>query len=251
MLFSYEGENKANPFPGNKRASKSLQNVLDVSSQRCFTFAKEELEKLRESEITPGATPTIGLRAEAPTQKPASLFAKEHEQKKNESFTTALRSDSAGPMDEIQKVVEETKEREGRIRKQLELLKEQAQMAVAECNAEEEDESVQEDNNNQIKDQLTKYESQLTSVKDTMDNILHFTKQTHNEVQRTNDLVSSIHELTPNKQCGSFQSNIIEGDEEFFNDGTAVKYSVIDRSCLNNQHLPIASPNDDEVLSIT
>ncbi len=128
------------------------------------------------------------------------------EPKKTDSFKRNTQGRPEESLDDIRKVVEETKEREERIRKQLALLKEQAQLAVDEC---KDDEEADEGGRDEIRQQLNKYENQLTSVKDTMENILHFTRQTHNEVQRTKDLVSSIHELTPNSG-GSFQGSQME-----------------------------------------
>ncbi|MDR3548946.1 MAG: hypothetical protein P4M11_11905 [Candidatus Pacebacteria bacterium] len=72
-----------------------------------------------------------------------------------------------------------------------------------------------------------------------MENILHFTKQTHHDVQKTNDLVTSIHEATPNR-CGSFQSDPLDCDDS--NDGgKSIKYSILDRSAMVQQ----SPPEDD------
>ena len=204
--------------------SKSVLSALDISQQRCFTFSKDELERFRDSEASKKDSP----------QKHRSHYV---EPKKFEKRVSQQHTEE----DDIQKVVEETKEREERIRKQLEILKEQAQLAVAECNEEGEVESDEE--KKEIRNQLTKYESQLTSVKDTMENILHFTKQTHNEVQKTKDLVSSIHELTPNKYCASFQSNLVE-DEESANEGAGTKYSVIEKPGAAFQQSPLLAEDD-------
>ena len=138
-------------------------------------------------------------------------FSREELEKAGGEKTSALND-----LDDIQKVVEETKERENRIKKQLAMLREQALAAVAEPEKSPE--------NQDLSEQLNKYQTELTCVKDTMENILHYTKQTHNEVQKTKDLVSSIHEMTPNK-CGSFQFDENEDQET----GGVVKYSVVEK----------------------
>lgn len=119
--------------------------------------------------------------------------------------------------DEIQRVVEETKRREHRLKQQLASLKEQALAAIAGTPNKEKSQV----ESCQLRNRLDKYQLELSSVKETMENILHFTKQTHNEVQRTKDMVSSINDLTPNK-CGSFRDNF----EDDYGEGP--EYSAIE-----------------------
>eukprot|EP00826_Nyctotherus_ovalis_P057429 TRINITY_DN7846_c0_g1_i8.p1 TRINITY_DN7846_c0_g1~~TRINITY_DN7846_c0_g1_i8.p1 ORF type:complete len:189 (-),score=41.78 TRINITY_DN7846_c0_g1_i8:429-995(-) len=132
---------------------------------------------------------------------------------KNEERESLSQSDE----DDIQRVVEETKRREDRLKQQLASLKEQALAAIAGTPNKEKSQL----ENCQLRNRLDKYQLELSSVKETMENILHFTKQTHNEVQRTKDMVSSINDLTPNK-CGSFKDNF----EDDYGEGP--EYSAIE-----------------------
>jgi len=166
---------------GAKRLSKMNTGVMDsMPNQRCFTFSKDEIEK---------------------------------------NGNDKLMNQNICGEDDIQKVVEETKERENRIRKQLEMLREQALAVVAEPNEEKQNDK------SELREQLNKYQMELTSVKDTMQDILQYTKKTHNEVQRTKDMVSSIHEATPIK-CGSL---VIEDFDEQNQPVNPEKYSMIEK----------------------
>lgn len=110
--------------------------------------------------------------------------------------------------DDIEKIVEETKKRESRLKQQLVMLKEQTLAAIADSR--ENYEEISQIENSNIKSQMDRYQMDLSSVKDTMENILQFTKQTQNEIQKTRDMVSTIHETTPNK-CISIKDDF--GDE--------------------------------------
>jgi len=159
-----------------------------------------------------------------PLQLPKEEFSpfSNDEQEKMEERSSVTQSE-----DDIQQVVEETKRREDRLRQQLTFLKEQALAAIA--NSPENNKKYLE--SCQFKNRLDKYQLELSSVKETMENILHFTKQTHNEVQRTKDMVSSINELTPNR-CGSLRENF---DEDY---NESPEYSAIEgpiRTLLSTQ----------------
>ena len=186
---------------------------------------------------------TFGFRPSSSTNSIENRLTLNHiDNKENISKSSFNNGNSlfvlSNSKDEIQQMVEEAKGREERLKKQLEMLREQALAAASRPSIFESERDAME--TSQLKDQLDKYKSELTSVKDTMENILHFTKQTHDDVQRTKNMVSSIHELTPNKGYFDEQENLDEpyltieksgcdeqmSEEEEFDDENEIAFTI-------------------------
>lgn len=151
---------------------------------------------------------------------------------------------SSEPNAEVQRIVEEQKERDERIQKRLSMLKEQAKLAVEKCQDEASDGEEKKD----VVEKLAKCENEICSFKNTIDSILNVTKETHNEMQKTKDIVANIQSDT-SRLGGSFQSKFVEDeDEEMFRvaAGSPVRFSDLERTGLQFQQSPIVTGNDDE-----
>jgi len=150
----------------------------------------------------------------------------------------------------MNRILEESKEREERITKRLELLRERAKLAVDKCNTDDGQEEDEE--NKDLVDKLAQYENEMNSVKNTMDNILHVTKETHSEIQRTKDLVVNIQSDTSQVRLGgSFQSKFVEDDDVEMFKGSPQK-SEFEHTNIkdHSQQSPIITTNDEDGLSI-
>ncbi len=175
---------------------------------------------------------------------------KERERKQNQELdldpdpdeVSRRSKDNAG---EVQRVLEETRERQRRVQRQLEQLHEQAKQAVAECKEEEGSEPEnQREHEKGIAKQLVQYENQLTSFKGTMHSLLEMTKHTHNEVQATKDLVANLqNDTSQSRLCGSSQSKFVEDeDAEIFREG-------VPRGPDGDRQSPVHTANDEECVS--
>ncbi len=121
---------------------------------------------------------------------------------------------TAEPSAEIKRLVEEQKERDERIQQRLSMIKEQAKLAI-ESSANRDSPAAEE--NKGIAEKLAKCENEISAFKSTMDSILHVTKETHCEVQRARDIVTSIQGDTSRLGLSFQQSKFIEeSDEEMF-----------------------------------
>lgn len=96
------------------------------------------------------------------------------------------------------------------------LLQKQVELIAADKDeANKIDEKKKQEEDKKMTRHLEKCETQISAVKDAMNNILSVTKETHNEVQRTKDMISSIqNESISQKINGSFQSRFIEEYDE-------------------------------------
>ena len=142
-----------------------------------------------------------------------------------------LTSAEQKPLTDVGKILEETKEREDRIQKRLELLREQAMMAVAKCKNDDAPDEAEE--NKDLVNKLAQYESEINVVRSTMDNILHVTKETHSEIQRTKDLVVNIqNDTSQGRLGGSFQSKFVEEEDVEMFKGSPQK-SEYERTGIN------------------
>lgn len=151
---------------------------------------------------------------------------------------------------DIQKVIEEAQEREERMHKKLETLQNQAKLALKE--RETHDEAEKAEGNKTVAHKLKRCERQLSSFKCTMDDILHMSKVTQNEIQKTKDIVSIIQsDTTQNKIYGSFNSKFVEDeDEEIFKEGSGCKISDIERPGLQSQQSQVIGSMEDDCISI-
>ncbi len=109
-----------------------------------------------------------------------------------------------GAIDEIQRMVQEGKDREERMHQQLQMLRQQALIA---CRSGGQKEEKKEPQGNPTE----KCEKQIDEVKAKINNILEVTRQTHEEVQKTKDIMNNIQDTTQNRI--SFQSKFIEDDD--------------------------------------
>jgi len=84
-----------------------------------------------------------------------------------------------------------------------------------------------------------------------MDDILHMSKATHNEIQRTKDIVSNIQsDTTQNKIYGSFHSKFVEDeDEEIFREGSGCKSSEFDKPGFHSQQSQVIGSMEEDCLS--
>lgn len=163
------------------------------------------------------------------------------------------RSKFAGEKDdaeeEVQKVLEESREREDRIRNQLVALKEHMILAVGAQSTDNHDED-QKDLENE---KLAECEVKINKVKDTIENILSVTKATHNEVQRTKDIVSSMkNEGIQSKMSGSIHSVFIDDcDEEQIYASANPRPLDGEKSTLSQQQQTPqgTTANEDEAIS--
>lgn len=128
-------------------------------------------------------------------------------------------------------------------------MRNQAKQAIAECREGEENDKKEE--TKKMAKTLTNYEKELTGFKSTMDNILKVTKETHNEVQKTKDIMTVIqNDTSQSKLCGSFHSKFVEEyDEDMFKDACAMHSSEVDRPGYISQQSPIITNNDDDCIS--
>jgi len=101
----------------------------------------------------------------------------------------------------IQKVIEESKERENRINERLLALKNRVKLAI---------EPVYEQKS-KIYSKTPMYDkNQLDTFNDMMNNILQTTKETQEEIKKTKDIVSNIRDETQLKMSGIFSSIVME-----------------------------------------
>ncbi len=149
---------------------------------------------------------------------------------------------------EVEKVLEESREREARINDRLQALKDQVRLVVGAQKAEDATKEEQK----QTADRMGQYVNQLNVVKDTIENILSVTKETHNEVQRTKDIVAGIQNESPSKASASFRSVFIEDcDENQICEGTSPQFRLTegDRPALTSTPILISPTNEDECVS--
>eukprot|EP00831_Metopus_contortus_P025805 TRINITY_DN22136_c0_g1_i3.p1 TRINITY_DN22136_c0_g1~~TRINITY_DN22136_c0_g1_i3.p1 ORF type:complete len:298 (-),score=47.60 TRINITY_DN22136_c0_g1_i3:144-986(-) len=142
-----------------------------------------------------------------------------------------------GPSDsmhEIQRMVEDAKDREERMTRQLQKLKERAATIIQE--REHTGNTKKTSNEKELEVKISQTETHLQNLKDTMNTVFRMTKQTHDDVQRTKDLVANIQsDTTINRIYGSFHSKFVEDeDEEMFRDGNCFRLSGIDRTATLN-----------------
>ena len=153
---------------------------------------------------------------------------------------------------DIDKVIAETKEREQRVLRQVELLREQARLALEDCNGDDRDRAKSPVACKALTDKLSNCEQQLSDFKSTMDRLLNVAKETHHDVQKTKDIASSIqNDYNQSRLTGSFQSRFLDDyGEEMFNEGNVLKYSDIERPGAPAQQTPMITTNDDDCISI-
>lgn len=124
------------------------------------------------------------------------------------------------------------------MQRELLLLQKQVEMITADkMDAEEEEEKKKQEEDKRMTRHLQKCESQITAVKDAMNSIMSMTKETHDDVQKTKDLISSIqNESISPKGNGSFQSRFNLDDYEdceiFEEDNTG----AAERACPEDQN---------------
>ena len=121
--------------------------------------------------------------------------------------------------EEMQRAVEETRERQQRMQRQLEQLREQTKQAVAECKEEEGSETPEE--NKGIVTKLARCEDHLSNFKGAMVSLLEMAKHTHHSVQATKELVTSLQsDAAQSRVYGSCHSRFVEEtDREIFGEG--------------------------------
>jgi len=171
-------------------------------------------------------------------KKSAIVLAKPNEE------SVLMRSLSAklalpSTLDDVTKLLEESKEREERMKKRLEQFRESAKLAVTQHNANRRTSN----GGQEIVNHLAQYKKEITNFKTSMDNILQVTKETHNEVQKTKDLVAII-DGSQGKLGGSFQSKFVEDEDvEIFKEKSEVENPG------TPQESPMPTVNDDEGVS--
>lgn len=91
---------------------------------------------------------------------------------------------------EIQRIVQESKEREDRIRKKLDQIRDQAKLVSKKKEAYEE--YYKSESSLAVQQKLSKCESQLNSFKGTLENILNLSQKTNQEIKSTKGIVENI-----------------------------------------------------------
>ncbi len=194
-------------------------------------------------------TPTYGRSPSMRISEPNYLMPKvlsraefirrlAHDDKDGDSSTT-----------HIKRVVEENRDMEERIKRQLEVLREQAKKAVAQYQDTNEESATKQEETKEVGEKMAGYENKLNAVKETMESILHVTKQTQQDIKNTKDLVANIqqNDQSQSKIAGSFNSRFMdEGDDEMFICEEAPAPVAEKRNGQSQQ----AAANDDEGVSI-
>lgn len=114
---------------------------------------------------------------------------------------------------DLEKIVQESKDREERIRIKLERLRNQAKLVAKKKNNFED--HYKTENSLAVQEKLSECENKLNAFKDTMENILNLSKKTHEEVKSTKGIIESLQTEPSNfKNSSSFQSNFLIDQEE-------------------------------------
>ena len=111
---------------------------------------------------------------------------------------------------EVNKLIEENKEMQNRMKKRLELLMERAKLAVSKCK------NGTSENNEALMSRLERCENEIGSFKQVIKDIMHLSNKTQDEVQKAKDIAGTI-------QKGSFASKFIDDEDLELFAGTAIK----------------------------
>lgn len=171
--------------------------------------------------------------------------AKIDEENKDFSFQKPVATNC---FEDLNKMIEEAQEREERMHKQIEVIQTRAKLALKKCKSPEKIDKEEKS----VEKKILNCERQLTSFKSTMDDILHVTKETQNEIQKTKDMVAVIqNDTTQNRIYGSFHSKFVEDeDEEIFKDGIGrLSLEMDNRPGFQSQQSQAISSIDDDCLS--
>ena len=122
---------------------------------------------------------------------------------------------------DIQRIIQETKEREDRLKTQLDTLKERVKLVV---NTPTTPISISAD-----------CEKQLEYVKKRMNSLLNVTQQTMSEIKRTKEMVANIKDENSSKISGSFNKSIIIED--------------CDEHVFDNEANPVAGSGEEDPAS--
>ncbi len=202
--------------------SKTKEDVVKsrASSKKCATDSAHKAQNHSRCEKTPDDTinfeeekgklepaspPTIRIMSPS-MKKMETCYISPKVPTKAASTTAALRS--SDQLGEIQRIIQESKDREQRIQDQLKSLKEHVKVAM------ERKEAVVVATPNVVERVVIGIDD---SLKKAMNNLLAVTKETRAELKHTKELVSSMREDTQSKISGSFKSIVIEDcDEHIF-----------------------------------
>eukprot|EP00826_Nyctotherus_ovalis_P045707 TRINITY_DN5087_c0_g1_i12.p1 TRINITY_DN5087_c0_g1~~TRINITY_DN5087_c0_g1_i12.p1 ORF type:complete len:262 (-),score=59.48 TRINITY_DN5087_c0_g1_i12:695-1480(-) len=149
---------------------------------------------------------------------------------------SSVRQVSASTLIDVKRLLQESKEREERMRRRLEQFRESAKLAVTHNTGHNPNQSLE------LANHLAQYKQELTYFKASMDNILLVTKQTQSEVQKTKDIVASM-DGSQARLGGSFQSRFVEDEEAEAFRGRAEAEQEAQR------HSPLVTVNDEEAVS--
>lgn len=119
-------------------------------------------------------------------------------------------SENALPANDIARLLQDAKAREGRIKKRLEVLHEHAKLAIAKTMSGTLEEK--KDENKALLDKLNQYQNEICSFKTSMNDVLQVTSEMHNEIKETKDLVANI-DNSQVKSSSSLRTKFVEDDD--------------------------------------